>query len=236
MSDKMALEQLRDTVTSILDPLVGKLGFLNPNHISWFSLVVAGFAAWLFATAGGDKAGGMLLFAAVGLTTFAAICDALDGQIARKYNKASAYGDYLDHTIDRIVDVGILVAIGLNATWIDSPHLGYLAGLTTLLGSYMGTQAQSVGLGRNYRGFSRADRLMMIVIGGLIAGWQAISGTSGIGEIPIFGGQYNGMSTVLVIALLGGIYTFVVRFISARKQLIFGSDAPQGGDDGNEEN
>ena len=222
----MALEQLRDFATEKLDPLVDKLGFLNPNYISWFSLAVAGFAAWLFATAGDDKAGGMLLFAAVGLTAFAAICDAMDGQIARKHNKVSSYGDYLDHTIDRIVDAGILIAIGINANWVDSPHLGYLAGLTTLLGSYMGTQAQSVGLGRNYRGFSRADRLMMTVIGGLIAGWQAISGTSGVGEIPIFGGEFNGMSTVLVIALLGGIYTFFVRFISARKQLIDEINAP----------
>ena len=222
----MALEQLRDFGTEMLDPLVDKLGFLNPNYISWFSLAVAGFAAWFFATAGDDKAGGMLLFAAVGLTAFAAICDAMDGQIARKHNKVSSYGDYLDHTIDRIVDAGILIAIGINANWVDSPHLGYLAGLTTLLGSYMGTQAQSVGLGRNYRGFSRADRLMMTVIGGLIAGWQAISGTSGVGEIPIFGGEFNGMSTVLVIALLGGIYTFFVRFISARKQLIDEINAP----------
>ncbi|MBO57876.1 MAG: CDP-diacylglycerol--glycerol-3-phosphate 3-phosphatidyltransferase [Euryarchaeota archaeon] len=216
----MALEQLRDIATAKLDPLVAKLGFLDPNHISWFSLAVAGFAAWLFATAGNDKAGGMLLFSAVGLTAFAAICDALDGQIARKHNKDSRYGDYLDHTIDRIVDAGILVAIGLNTSWVDSPHLGYMAGLATLLGSYMGTQAQSVGLGRNYRGFSRADRLMMTVFGALIAGWQAISGTSGIGEIPFFGGEFNGMSTVLVIALIGGIYTFSTRFISARKQLI----------------
>ena len=70
----MALEQLRDIATSKLDPLVEKLGFLDPNHISWFSLGVAGFAAWLFATAGNDESGGMLLFAAVGLTAFAAIC------------------------------------------------------------------------------------------------------------------------------------------------------------------
>ncbi len=222
----MALEQFRDIATSKLDPLVAKLGFLEPNHISWFSLGVAGFAAWLYATAEQDKAGGMLLFAAVGLTAFAAICDALDGQIARKHNKDSAYGDYLDHTIDRIVDAGILVAIGLNSAWVESPHLGYMAGLATLLGSYMGTQAQSVGLGRNYRGFSRADRLMMTVVGALIAGWQGISGTSGIGEIPIFGGEFNGMSAVLVIALIGGIYTFSTRFISARKQLMTNHNAP----------
>tara|TARA_B100001750_G_scaffold221661_1_gene210416 strand:- start:1589 stop:2257 length:669 start_codon:yes stop_codon:yes gene_type:complete len=222
----MALEQLRDIATSKLDPLVEKLGFLDPNHISWFSLGVAGFAAWLFATAGNDESGGRLLFAAVGLTAFAAICDALDGQIARKHNKDTRYGDYLDHTIDRIVDAGILVAIGINSAWVDSPHLGYMAGLATLLGSYMGTQAQSVGLGRNYRGFSRADRLMMTVVGGLIAGWQAISGTSGIGMIPIFGGELNGMSAVLIIALIGGIYTFSTRFLSARKELRAEENAP----------
>ena len=84
----------------------------------------------------------------------------------------------------------------------------------------MGTQAQSVGLGRNYGGFSRADRLVVVLLGAIVAGWQGISGSKGIGEIPVFGGDFNGISTVLLIAFIGGVYTFLVRFISARKQLL----------------
>ena len=216
----MALEKMRDRATKTFDPMVAKLGFMNPNHISWFSLAVAFTAAYLFATSSNDSSGGWLLISGALLTAFAAFCDAIDGQIARKHNKASDYGDYLDHTIDRIVDAGILVALGLNSSWVASPHLGYLAGLTTLLGSYMGTQAQSVGLGRNYGGFSRADRLVVVLLGAIVAGWQGISGSKGIGEIPVFGGDFNGISTVLLIAFIGGVYTFLVRFISARKQLL----------------
>ena len=85
--------------------------------------------------------------------------DALDGAVARAYDKVSKYGDWLDHTIDRLVDIALLVAIGLNGEW--AVHwLGWAAATLTLLGSYMGTQAQSVGLGRNYGGFGRADRLV----------------------------------------------------------------------------
>ena len=40
------------------------------------------------------------------------------------------------------------------------------------MGSYMGTQAQSVGLGRIYGGFSRADRMVITIIGLSLAGLQ----------------------------------------------------------------
>ena len=107
--NSMALDQLRPRITALLDPFVAKLGWVNPNYISWFSLFIAAISAWLFATATADASGGMNILIATILYAFAALCDGLDGQIARKHGKDSAYGDYLDHTIDRIVDVGIIV-------------------------------------------------------------------------------------------------------------------------------
>lgn len=216
----MALDKLRARFTSMMNPLVEKLGWMNPNYISWFSLLVAATSAYLFATAERGSNGGMQLVLATTLVAFAAVCDGLDGQIARVHGKTSRYGDYLDHTIDRIVDVGIIVAIGVNVAWVASIHLGYLAGLATLMGSYLGTQAQSVGLGRNYGGFGRADRLVITVVGGYVAAWQAFSNSEDYGEIPLFGGGFNALTVVLCISLVGGIYTFVTRFLSAQKELL----------------
>ena len=54
---------------------------------------------------------------------------------------------FLDHTIDRVVDVGLIIAIGYNAAFVIDPLAGWAAALLTLLGSYMGTQAQSGRLG-----------------------------------------------------------------------------------------
>lgn len=227
----MALNNLREKFTDIVAPMVNKLGFVNPNYISWFSLFIAGISAWCFATATADAEGAKKLILATLLFAFAAFCDALDGQIARVHNKTSSYGDFLDHTIDRIVDFGIIVAIGVNTAWLTSPHLGYMAGLATLMGSYMGTQSQSVGLGRNYGGFGRADRMAITFFGCLAAIWQANSGMVDYGQIPLFGVDINALSIVLLISLLGGTYTFFTRFITARKELVAMIPAPQGGDD-----
>jgi|TARA_B110000881_G_C18572019_1_gene516166 archaetidylinositol phosphate synthase len=232
----MALNSLREEFTKFVAPLVNKLGFVNPNYISWFSLFIAGISAWCFATATADAEGARKLIIATLLFAFAAFCDALDGQIARVHNKASSYGDFLDHTIDRIVDFGIIVAIGINTAWLTTPHLGYMAGLATLMGSYMGTQSQSVGLGRNYGGFGRADRMAITFFGCIAAIWQACAGVEDYGQIPLFNVEINALSIVLLISLLGGIYSFFTRFITARKELVAMISAPQGGDDNDDEN
>ena len=68
----------------------------------------------------------------------------------------------------------------MNAAFVSNMNAGLTAGLLTLLGSYMGTQAQSVGLDRIYGGFSRADRMIITLLGLLIAAMQAYTGGSGI--------------------------------------------------------
>ena len=105
--------------------------------------------------------------------------------------------------------------------------LGWAAATLTLLGSYMGTQAQSVGLGRNYGGFSRADRLVTTFVGIAIAAMMAFNGQEDVGLpssisdlIGLDG--INPLSAVLVISLVGGIWTFLTRAMSSRRQLIDG--------------
>ena len=127
------------------------------------------------------------------------------------------------------MDVGLLVAIGMNTAFIDDPSSGYLAALLTLFGSYMGTQAQSVGLGRIYGGFSRADRMVITLVSLLVAAWQAQAGVSGLDlsemnrfvELAMLGNnELNGMSFALAISAWGGMYTFLVRFAKTRSGLL----------------
>ena len=97
----------------------------------------------------------------------------------------------------------------------------------TLLGSYMGTQAQSVGLGRNYGGFSRADRLVTTFIGIFIGAIMAFQGSADLAVPDTIGNLVgidgiNALSAVLVISLLGGIWTFLTRAASSRKELLGG--------------
>ncbi|HIH82223.1 MAG TPA: CDP-alcohol phosphatidyltransferase family protein [Candidatus Thalassarchaeaceae archaeon] len=211
----------------MLKPIVDRMSNVDPATLTWISVLFAAGCCYLLATASRDSEGAWKLLAAFALLLIAAELDALDGAVARAYDKVSKYGDWLDHTIDRLVDLSLLIAIGINTAWIDVHWLGWAAATLTLLGSYMGTQAQSVGLGRNYGGFSRADRLVTTFVGIAIAAIMAFNGQSDV-ELPIvisdtigFDG-INPLSAVLLISLIGGIWTFLTRAMSSRRQLLDG--------------
>ena len=233
----MMFEKMRDTWTKAVQPIVVRLGDLDPSVLTWASLVISLAAFYLLAIASLDSTGygdfldhtSMMIIGAVILVLLAGVFDALDGALARHQGTDGPYGDFLDHTIDRIVDVGLLIAIGYNAAFVIDPMAGYAAALLTLLGSYMGTQAQSVGLGRLYGGFSRADRLVITLAGLLWAAYQAGTGGAGIdvsgihqyAECALLGNtEFNGMTLALAVSFWGGIYTFLVRFAETRKRLL----------------
>jgi len=222
-------EKMRDTWTKAIQPIVVRLGNLDPSVLTWTSLLVSLVGFYVLAIAGMNTTGALMIVVAVILVLIAGVFDALDGALARHQGTDGPYGDFLDHTIDRIVDVGLLVAIGMNASFVSNPDAGLIAGILTLLGSYMGTQAQSVGLDRIYGGFSRADRMIVTLLGLLIAAMQAYTGGSGIGiisyneylEYILLGNtELNGMTAALAVSAWGGVYTFLVRFNSTRKQLL----------------
>jgi len=221
-------ERMRGTWTKAMEPLVLKMGNLNPNILTWTSLVLALGAFWLISDAVRDSNGAMMIGVSVLLILIAGVLDALDGALARHQGVAGPYGDFLDHTIDRVVDVGLLIAIGMNADFVSDPSSGAVAALLTLFGSYMGTQAQSVGLDRIYGGFSRADRLVLTVACLVAASWQAysggagldLSGTSYADWVMLGNNNLNGMTAALAISAWGGIYTFLSRFVRTRGQLL----------------
>lgn len=222
-------EKMRGRWTKAIQPLVVRMGSLDPSVLTWTSLGLAIASFYLLSQAGNDSAGATWIIGGVFLILVAGILDALDGALARHQGTDGAYGDFLDHTIDRVVDVGLLVAIGMNSNFVDDYSTGLLAGLLTLFGSYMGTQAQSVGLGRIYGGFSRADRMVLTILALLVASWQAYTGMAGISvdslhwimEVFNLGNsELNGMTFALAISAWGGVYTFLIRFIKTRAQLL----------------
>ena len=206
-----------------------KMGDLDPSVLTWTSLLISIIGFYILSMAEMNTNGSIMIIITVILVLVAGVLDALDGALARHQGTDGPYGDFLDHTIDRIVDVGLLVAIGMNAAFVSNMSAGLTAGLLTLLGSYMGTQAQSVGLDRIYGGFSRADRMIITLLGLLIAAMQAYTGGSGIDVtnyhemfkyILLGNNELNGMTGALAVSAWGGIYTFIVRFNSTRRQLL----------------
>ena len=223
----MALEKMRKRWESALQPVLNAFSSFSPATVTWMALPF-GVAGGLLATYAPDEAsGGWWLLGGALSIALAMLFDGLDGSLARAKGEVTRWGDYLDHTIDRVVDIGIIVAIGFNSDFGVGPSLGFGAALLTLMGSYMGTQAQSVGLGRIYGGFSRADRMVITIIGLSLAGLQAADLVSfsvtlpgDIGRYAMLGlDQLNGFGLAVVFSAYGGFYTFVTRFFSARAML-----------------
>ncbi|NLZ29489.1 MAG: CDP-alcohol phosphatidyltransferase family protein [Methanomicrobiales archaeon] len=190
----MTLDQFRPHLQGIAQPVVTltrKLG-VTPNELSVASFFVSILAGVAF------YAGSAVL--AVIMVALNAIFDALDGALARDMGVASPRGDFLDHVIDRYADIFIITGIfaGGAAPW----PIGVFALTGVLMSSYIGTQAQAVGVGRYYGGLlGRADRLVLIMIAGVLT--VLIPG-------EIYGLNYLGW--ILIIFGILGHYTALQRF------------------------
>ena len=131
---------------------------INPDIISSLALIAAVIAGYLFYTQN-------VLLATL-FILLNGFLDALDGQIAKKYG-TSKFGDFLDHTFDRLADTSIFVGISLSG--LIPMELGFGALIALLLVSYLGTQAQAISNKRLYSGLlGRADRMIILIIMGLI--------------------------------------------------------------------
>ena len=158
----------------------------------------------------------MFLGAAFLMATAMAL-DGLDGNLARATGKVTRWGDYLDHTLDRVLDVVWILALGYNMVWFGHIEVAWAAAMRTMFGSYLGTQAQAVSGNRNYGGFSRADRMVLTFVALLGASLMAYLGSDAWGVWQ--GIELNPISLILAISGAGGIYTFIVRFFNARADL-----------------
>ncbi|MAW93549.1 MAG: hypothetical protein CMA32_03540 [Euryarchaeota archaeon] len=156
----MVADDYRELGTRILAP-IARISPLNPMGISLLSLVTAITAGYSFYMADLESKEWLLLGALMVFLT--AVLDALDGIVARMRNMSSRKGDLVDHTLDRVADIIIVGGIALGP--LVDITVGFSAIIGILMLSYMGTQAQAVGAGREYAGLlGRADRLVVLAI------------------------------------------------------------------------
>jgi archaetidylinositol phosphate synthase len=157
----MVLEGYRARVRPYVERLARPFLGWDPNRLSGVALGLAVAAAGLAVLVRWTTP--LLFFPVSALVFLAGVFDVLDGEVARATGKASARGDLLDHVLDRYADV--VLVLGIAASGYAQPIVALLALVSLLLTSYMGTQAQAVGLGRAYSGLlSRADRLAVLAL------------------------------------------------------------------------
>jgi CDP-diacylglycerol--glycerol-3-phosphate 3-phosphatidyltransferase len=158
----MTFNTLRPFVSKVIEPLANFFVRyeVSPDTVSIASLICAFFAGLSFYYSPASRE--FILLAGI-LVILNSVFDALDGLIARKSNRATPRGDFLDHVIDRYSDVFIICSI-FFAGYVPW-QVGVAAIVGVLLTSYLGTQAQALSLGRYYGGIlGRADRLVVIIL------------------------------------------------------------------------
>ena len=157
----MVADDYRDLGAKILMPLA-RIIPLGPMGISFLSLLTALTAGYSFYVADLESNKSWLLVGSL-MVFLTAVFDALDGIVARMRDLSSKRGDLVDHTLDRVADIIIVGGIAIG-NMVDIT-IGFSAIIGILMLSYMGTQAQAVGAGREYAGLlGRADRLVVLSI------------------------------------------------------------------------
>ncbi len=120
-----------------------------------------------------------LLFFWLGAALFVvgSVLDILDGALARAGGKATPFGAFIDSTTDRIGEAFMLGSIGLvfaadgNETALAFAFAG-VAG--SFLVSYTRARAEALGLRGDVGIGSRAERVIVITVGLLIAPWGGL--------------------------------------------------------------
>jgi len=129
--------------------------------------------------------------------------DIVDGQVARVTKKTSTKGAFLDSVFDKIAEVAIF--LGILVGGYAEPYLVFLAITLSLLVSYTRARAESVGKSLQGVGIGeRAERILVIAIGGIIAG------IVGLPEIMEY--------AVIIVVIIAAI-TFIQRIIVAARSM-----------------
>ena len=164
----MALSELRSVFQRGMSPLVEFLvrSGVSPNAITTFGT---------FATVvgGGFYARGHIMLAGwiVGLS---AICDMIDGQVARRSGRSSVFGAFYDSTLDRVADGAVLggLAIFFARNGVHHAIPNYMSTpmvLVILLGiigsfltSYTRARAEGLGIDAQVGILQRPERIVLL--------------------------------------------------------------------------
>ncbi len=148
---------LRNYFAWLMSPVFGLVlkSRLPPNAITTLSLLLAGGAGVALA-AGRFALGGWLYVGA-------AVCDFLDGRLARETGKASESGALLDSVLDRYCEAAVLLGLAAyySDSWVLYPVLFALVG--SMLVPYVKARGEAMGVAfPNIGLMQRPERIVLL--------------------------------------------------------------------------
>ncbi len=161
--------RVRPALARVVDPAASgllRLG-VHPDVVTATGTVGVVLGSLVFFPRG-------MFFTGTAIVFFSVLTDLLDGAMARRLGTTSTFGAWLDSTCDRVADAAIFVGIALWFTGDgDSDVLAAVALFCLVAGSivsYAKARAEGLGLRCDVGFAERAERLIIVLLGTLLAG------------------------------------------------------------------
>ncbi len=170
------IKTIKPAFEESIQPFIDFLKRLNvsPNLITVLGLLLTA-SSGVFIVEGNFFIAGVVL--AVG-----SVLDAIDGALARRSNKVSSFGAFLDSTVDRVADFIPLAALAYYLK--DNDFLFWITMFTILFSfliSYERARAEGLGIDCKVGFFERPERLIILIV-------ALITGFVEIGIVVLFAG------------------------------------------------
>lgn len=185
----------KEEARRVFDPLVEVLARvrLHPTAVTLAGLALAGAAGWAIA-AHRLRLGALCLI-------LSALCDILDGQLARRQGSVSPTGAFLDSCVDRLAEGAVFVGLAVHlmssgAGWVALAVLGLIA--STMV-SYARARAEGLGLDGKVGMLERPERLVVLIVALLLGG--------------------TALRILLIVLTLLAFWTFLARVRHVERQV-----------------
>jgi len=151
----------KEALRQLLHPLVRLLSAMRvrPDSLTAAGWALATVAAVLFALGHVRAAGAVMLFAG--------LFDALDGAVARESGRMSAFGAFLDSTLDRLSESAIFAGVIFFYAASARPFEALLTGVAmafSLGTSYARARAEGLGIPCEVGLLERAGRVVILSV------------------------------------------------------------------------
>src|ERR1700681_3326179 len=173
---------------------------ITPNMFTFLGLAVNSWAAALFAMG--------RFHAAAGVLFLAGFLDMADGQVARRIGHVTAFGAFLDSTLDRYSDLALYMGLVVYYTLIGRPcymTLAAVAMASSFMVSYSRARGESLIPICKVGFMERPERLVLLLIGG----------------------TFNRMAQVLWVIATISTLTVIHRVVYTREELRAGRSLPE---------
>jgi CDP-diacylglycerol--glycerol-3-phosphate 3-phosphatidyltransferase len=175
---------------------------LTPNMFTFLGLAVNSWAAALFAMGRFRQAAAVLFLAA--------FLDMADGQVARLVGRVTAFGAFLDSTLDRYADLALYMGLVVHYTLIGRSFYMALAAVamaSSFMVSYSRARAESLIPSCKVGFMERPERLVLLIMGGV----------------------FNRMAQVLWVVAMISTITVIHRVVYTWQELRAGRSLPEAG-------